>query len=129
MIRFEVPGGAKILLDELIRRTDTDGLIVLHDGERVVQSDIFEELHCGGDRAAFAHAGFTVFDGWSYRSQWWISHDEYDSIRALGVHGQQLYVAPRAGLVIARFGSQKLAVDEQFERLLLAVHRGIAKIV
>ncbi len=99
------------------------------DGEQVLPAQVFDELHRGADRTAFAHAGYTVFDGWSYRGQWWISHDEYDSIRALGVHGQQLYVAPKSGLVIARFGSQKLAVDEDVERLLMAVYRGIAKLV
>ena len=99
------------------------------DSVQVIAPEIFADLHRGGDRAAFTHAGYAMFDGWSYRGQWWISHDEYNSIRALGVHGQQVYVAPKAGLVIARFGSQRLAVDETIERMLIAVYRGIAAIL
>ena len=40
-----------------------------------------------------------------------------------------MYVAPKAGLVIVRFGSQRLAIDEPIERLLIQVYRAIAKSV
>ncbi|MBK8767059.1 MAG: serine hydrolase [Burkholderiaceae bacterium] len=99
------------------------------DGRQVLPAEVFEDLHRGADREAFARAGYDMFEGWSYRSQWWNSHDEHGAIRALGVHGQQVYVAPKAGLVIARFGSQRLAVDESIERLLIQVYRAIAKSV
>ncbi len=98
-------------------------------GEQVIAEAVIEDIARGGDREKFARAGWALFDGWSYRNQWWVSHDEFASVRALGVHGQQLYVAPRAGLVIARFGSQRIAVDETVELLLMAAFRALAKML
>jgi CubicO group peptidase (beta-lactamase class C family) len=98
-------------------------------GEQVIAQAVIEDIARGGDREKFARAGWALFDGWSYRSQWWVSHDEFASVRALGVHGQQLYVAPRAGLVVARFGSQRIAVDEKVELLLMAAFRALAKML
>ncbi|RWI71971.1 serine hydrolase [Mesorhizobium sp.] len=43
--------------------------------------------------------------GYTYRSQWWVSHDELDAIEGRGLYGQNLYIAPKAEMVIARFGS------------------------
>ncbi|QRM32254.1 serine hydrolase [Microvirga sp. VF16] len=49
--------------------------------------------------------------GYSYRSQWWVSHDELGSFQARGIHGQRLYVAPNAEMVVAIFASHPLALD------------------
>ncbi len=95
--------------------------------EQVIAEAVVDDIARGGDREKFARAGWDLFEGWSYRNQWWVSHDEFGSVRAFGVHGQQLYLAPRAGLVIARFGSQKVAVDEPVERLLIAAFGALAK--
>ncbi|MGR4932692.1 serine hydrolase domain-containing protein [Bradyrhizobium sp. CAR08] len=46
--------------------------------------------------------------GYSYRSQWWVSHNELDAIEARGLYGQRIYVAPKAEMVIARFASHPL---------------------
>lgn len=90
-------------------------------GDRqVVATEVIEDICRGGDPAAFARAGWALFDGWSYRSQWWISHDAFGSIRALGVHGQQIYVSMRAGIAAARFSAQRLAVDEAIEQQYMA---------
>ncbi|MCK1496699.1 6-aminohexanoate hydrolase, partial [Bradyrhizobium sp. 188] len=45
------------------------------------------------------------------RSQWWVSHNELGAVEARGIHGQRLYIAPGAEMVIARFGSQPVAVS------------------
>lgn len=34
---------------------------------------------------------------YSYRSQWWVSHNELGSFEAQGIHGQRLYFEPKAG--------------------------------
>ncbi|MCK1501747.1 6-aminohexanoate hydrolase, partial [Bradyrhizobium sp. 188] len=43
------------------------------------------------------------------RSQWWVSHNELGAVEARGIHGQRLYIAPGAEMVLARFGSQPVA--------------------
>lgn len=46
---------------------------------------------------------------YSYRSQWWVLLDEFGGFAASGIHGQRLYVAPKAEMVIARFASHPVA--------------------
>jgi len=67
------------------------------------------ELGKGGDPAAFAKAGIPTLPGWSYANQWWISNNAHGAFTARGVHGQALYIDPKAEMVIARFGSHPVA--------------------
>lgn len=65
--------------------------------------------------------------GGSYRSQWWVTNDELGAFLAGGIHGQRLYVAPKAEMVAARFGSHPMAANAASEPiitpLLLAIGR------
>jgi CubicO group peptidase (beta-lactamase class C family) len=40
---------------------------------------------------------------------WWVSHNALDAFEARGIHGQRLYVAPGAEMVVARFASHPVA--------------------
>ena len=84
-----------------------DGGVV--DGRRVVPPAALDSIAGGGDRALFAEAGFPTRPGGSYRSQWWVAHEGYESLQALGVFGQRLYLEPGSGLAIVRFGSHPVA--------------------
>jgi len=57
----------------------------------------------------FALAGYTLLPGYSYRNMWWVSHNALGVFEGRGIHGQRLYVAPKAELVIARFCSHPIA--------------------
>lgn len=74
-------------------------------GGQGIASGVIEALCQGGDREVFARAGYGTRPGWSYRSQWWHTHNDTGAFCALGVYGQRLYIDPGEGLVIARFGS------------------------
>lgn len=119
-------GGLCVTLRDLARF----GELIRNHGrignDQIIPAQVLEQIARGSDRDAFRHAGYAMFEGWSYHDQWWISHDVHGAIRGLGVYGQQLYVAPRAGLVIARFGSQPIAVDERVEKLLLSAWDALA---
>ena len=84
-----------------------DGGVV--DGRWVVPPAALDSIAGGGDRALFAGAGFETRRGGSYRSQWWVAHEGYESIQALGVYGQRIYLEPGSGLAIVRFGSHPVA--------------------
>src|SRR3546814_10012010 len=60
---------------------------VVH-GERLVPKAAIERIRAGGDRAAFARAGYANLRGWSYRGMWWVSHNGHGAYMARGVHGQ-----------------------------------------
>ena len=42
---------------------------------------------------------------------WWVTHNEHDAYEARGIHGQRIYIAPKADLVVARFASHPIAAS------------------
>ena len=47
--------------------------------------------------------------GGSYRNMWWVLHNDHGAYSARGVHGQRVYVDPKAEMVIVRFASHPVA--------------------
>ena len=73
------------------------------------------EIRRGADRSQFAAAGYATLPGWSYHDLWWISHDEDGAFCARGIHGQVLWIDPKAEMVIARFASFPLAANSNLD--------------
>ena len=63
----------------------------------------------GGNRALFADSKYAERSTGSYRSQWWVTHDDFGAISALGVYGQRVHIETKTGLILIRFGSHPLA--------------------
>lgn len=76
------------------------------NGKQLIRASVVHEVQNGDDPAKCRYAWLP---GYSYRSMWWVSHNELDAFEAKGIHGQRLYVAPRAGMVVARFASHPVA--------------------
>ncbi|MBC5785238.1 serine hydrolase [Ramlibacter sp. USB13] len=81
------------------------------NGRQLVPEAVVADIRRGSDPAKFAKAGYTLLPGYSYRSMWWVSHNELDAFEGRGIHGQRLYVAPRAEMVVARFASHPVAAS------------------
>ena len=79
------------------------------NGRQIVPAAAVADIRRGGRQADFAKAGYALLPGWSYRSMWWITHNEHGAFAARGVHGQALYIDPKAEMVIARFASHPVA--------------------
>ena len=94
-------------------------------GEQVVPEPAIARLRQGGDPAKFAKAGYDL-PGWSYQSQWWITHDDHGSFAARGVHGQTIWIDPRADMVIARFASHPVAANAASDPTSLPAFRAVA---
>jgi CubicO group peptidase (beta-lactamase class C family) len=80
-------------------------------GRQLVPEAVVADIRRGDDPAKFAKAGYTLLPGYSYRSMWWVTHNELEAFEGRGIHGQRLYVAPKADLVIARFASHPVAAS------------------
>lgn len=99
---------------------------VMH-GKRLVPAAAIDRIRAGGDKAAFAKAGYANLQGWSYRGMWWVSHNEHGAFMARGVHGQSIYVDPAARMVIARFGSHPTASSAANDPTTLPAFHAVAK--
>ena len=76
---------------------------------QVIPAAVIADTAKGEDPAKFAKAGYTLLPGFSYRNMWWNTHNTHGAYEARGIHGQRIYVAPKAQMVIARFGSHPIA--------------------
>lgn len=107
------------------------GQLLLNEGEingqRLFPAAVVQRIKQGGDKAAFAKAGYTSLSGGSYRSMWWVMHNEHDAFAARGVHGQTIYIDPKAQMVIARFASHPVAKNAVIDPTSLPAYHALAK--
>lgn len=75
------------------------------NGQQIVPQAVVTDIQQGGKKADFDKAGYAMLPGWSYRNMWWITHNANGAYAARGVHGQTVYIDPKAEMIIARFAS------------------------
>ncbi|MGH8239451.1 MAG: serine hydrolase domain-containing protein [Steroidobacteraceae bacterium] len=97
------------------------------NGEQIVPAAIVDDIRGGGSREAFVAGGYPTLPGWSYHNFWWVSHDDHGVYMARGIHGQAIYVDPKAEMVIARFASHPLAANVNLDPTSLPAYRAIAE--
>lgn len=98
-------------------------------GQQVIAPDVVAEIQRGADPARFAKAGYTLLPGYSYRNMWWVAHNALGTFEARGIHGQRLYVAPKAELVIARFASHPIAASAANDPITLPAFAALARLL
>lgn len=96
-------------------------------GKQIIPTTVINRIREGGSREAFKAADYKTLRDWSYRSMWWISHNEHGAFMARGVHGQSLYIDPRANMVIARFASNPVASNAKNDPVTLPAYHATAK--
>ncbi|GGC80339.1 serine hydrolase domain-containing protein [Marinobacter halophilus] len=102
----------------------SDGVI---NGEALFPRKVVDNIRAGGDREAFAKAGYSTLAGGSYRSMWWLFHNDHGAFAARGVHGQTIYVDPTADMVIVRFASFPTAANSRIDPTSLPAYQALAE--
>ena len=107
------------------------GLIMLNggmiNGQRLFPKEVVENIRAGGDKNAFAKAGYGTLAGGSYRSMWWVLHNKHGAFAARGVHGQTIYIDPAAEMVIVRFASYPTAGNAKIDPSSLPAYQAVAE--
>jgi CubicO group peptidase (beta-lactamase class C family) len=98
-------------------------------GEQVIPAAVVTDIRQGADPRKFASAGYTLLPGYSYRNMWWVSHNEFGAFEGRGIHGQRLYVAPRAEVVIARFCSHPIATSAANDPVTLPAFTALCRLL
>lgn len=119
-------GGLNLTLRDLARFAEMMRLGGRFNGRQVVPASVVARIRAGASQADFAKAGYATLPGWSYRSQWWISHNAHGAFSARGIHGQTIYVDPVAEMVIVRFASNPMAANANFDPISLPAYQAIA---
>ena len=98
-----------------------------YQGEQILPQAAVDDIRQGGDREAFKPAGYATLPGWSYRNMWWVSHNEHGAFMARGIHGQAIYIDPKAEMVVARFGSHPMAANGFNDPTSLPAYHALAQ--
>ncbi len=85
-------------------------------GRQVVPETWIHDLETGGDRAAWdagTLAEYYPSAAMAYRAKWYVDRGPRGPLLfGMGIHGQNLFVDRRLGLVIAKFSSQAIPLDK-----------------
>jgi CubicO group peptidase (beta-lactamase class C family) len=107
------------------------GLLMLNEGEingnRMFSSEVVANIRAGGSKRAFAKAGYKTLQGGSYRSMWWLFHNKHGAFAARGVHGQTIYVDPKAEMVLVRLSSHPTAKNATIDPTSLPAFQVVAE--
>jgi CubicO group peptidase (beta-lactamase class C family) len=104
-------GGLSATLSDLCRFGELMRCEGAWAGKQVIPAEVVADIRRGADPGKFAGAGYTLLPGYSYRNMWWVSHNPLGMFEGRGIHGQRLYIAPRAEVVVARFCSHPIATS------------------
>lgn len=104
-------GGLAATLRDLARFGELMRCDGAYRTRQVIPASVVADIRGGGEPKKFATAGYTLLSGYSYRDMWWVTHNEHGAFEARGIHGQRLYVAPGAQMVVARFASHPIAAS------------------
>jgi CubicO group peptidase (beta-lactamase class C family) len=93
------------------------------NGRQILPPAVVRAILSPGDAAAFAGTRYPGLDGGSYSSQWW--HRAGGQVMAVGVHGQGIYIDPKAELVIVRFASHPVATNRAINPVTIPAYDAI----
>lgn len=95
--------------------------------KQLIPAAVVADIRRGSDPGKFAPAGYTLLPGYSYRNMWWVSHGSLGAFEGRGIHGQRLYIAPQAEVVIARFCSHPIATSAANDPLTLPAFAALCR--
>ncbi len=97
------------------------------NNQQILSASVVQDIKKGGNPKAFAKAGYASLKDWSYRSMWWITHNDHGAFAARGVHGQTIYVDPKAEMVIVRFASHPIAGNAANDPFSLPAYHAVGE--
>ena len=97
------------------------------NGQQIIPTAVVQDIAKGGDKSAFPQASYPTLPGWSYRNMWWVSNNEHGAYSARGIHGQAIYVDPKAEMVIARYASHPMPNNPFNDPTSLPAYMALAK--
>lgn len=123
-------GGIATTLRDLARFGElmrNDGKV---NGKQIVPATWVNDIRENGSRQAWARGSMvTLFQKGSYRSKWYKANDEDGSFYAIGIHGQWIYVNPKAAVTAVKFSSQPDPVNDAMDVETVAAFEAIARAV
>lgn len=117
-------GGICTTLRDLARFAE----LVRGDGGGIVPADWVKDIREGGSLEAWKRGSMThLFRHGSYRAKWYKANDRDHAFYAIGIHGQWIYVNPRAEVTAVKFSSQPEPVNDMMDLATLELFAKVAE--
>ncbi len=102
-------------------------------GRQLIPEQVVADIARGSSPAKFAKAGYTLLPGYSYRNMWWVAPPSSGLFAGVfegrGIHGQRLYIAPQADMVVARFASHPIASSAANDPITLPAFAALGRML
>lgn len=109
-------GGVSVAVRDLARVGEMMRQGGVAEGGRIVPQAWVEDTIHGGDADAWQRGTMTnLFSHGRYRNKWYQSANASGAYCGIGIHGQWLYIDPKAEVVISKMSSQALPVDDPLD--------------
>ncbi|MEJ6782441.1 serine hydrolase domain-containing protein [Aminobacter sp. Piv2-1] len=109
-------GGVSVAVRDLARVGEMMRQGGTTEGGRILPQAWVEDTIHAGDADAWQRGTMTnLFAGGRYRNKWYQTGNASQAYCGIGIHGQWLYVDPKAEVVIAKMSSQALPVDDPLD--------------
>lgn len=96
--------------------------------QQILPIELIKDIMNGGSQELFNKSVYAnTLKNWSYRNMWWILHNEHGAFAARGVHGQTIYIDPKAEMVLVRFASHPEAKNSKIDPTSLPAYQAIAE--
>ena len=99
------------------------------NGQQVIPKAVIDDIRGGADKEHFAKAGYATLPGGSYRNMWWVLHNLDGAYAARGIHGQAIYIDPKAEMVIAHYASFPMAANGFNDPTSLPAYQALANML
>ena len=121
-------GGMSATARDLARFGEMIRLNGRYNGRQIVPAGVVAKIRAGGSRELFGKAiwDYSTRRGFSYKSQWWITHNANGAFMGIGLHGQALYIDPRAEMVAVRFLSNPSGSTVDYDHITLPAFAALA---
>jgi len=99
-----------------------------YNGRQIIPASVVEDIMRNGSKEQFARGSYAKsLQGWAYRNMWWITNNEHGAYMARGIYGQNIYIDPKAQMVIVRFASHPIAGSTANDPITLPAYMAAAK--
>jgi CubicO group peptidase (beta-lactamase class C family) len=122
-------GGLSTTLRDLARFGEMIRLGGRFNGRQIVPASVVAKIRAGASQKDFAGAiwDYSTRRGFSYKSQWWMTHNANGAFMGIGLHGQALYIDPVAEMVVVRFTSGPYGSTVDFDYITLPAFAALAE--
>jgi CubicO group peptidase (beta-lactamase class C family) len=123
-------GGINTTLHDLARFGELMRLGGEANGKQIVPAVWVTDIREKGSHEAWGRGSMVnMLPKGSYRSKWYKANDEDGSFYAIGIHGQWIYVNPKAEVTVVKFSSQPEPVNDALDTATVEMFTAIARAV